>query len=85
MEHVTFDIARGTTMAILGGSGSGKSTLLRYLIGLEQPMAGRIDIDGVGEPHRYAVQRRRISFRRSSTSSGSGRSPSIFLARSRAA
>ena len=53
MEHVTFDIERGTTMAILGGSGSGKSTLLRYLIGLEQPMAGRIDIDGVGEPHRY--------------------------------
>ena len=53
MEHVTFDIERGTTFAILGGSGSGKSTLLRYLIGLEQPMAGRIDIDGVGEPHRY--------------------------------
>jgi phospholipid/cholesterol/gamma-HCH transport system ATP-binding protein len=53
MEHVTFDIERGTTLAILGGSGSGKSTLLRYLIGLEQPMAGRIDIDGVGAPHRY--------------------------------
>ena len=53
MEHVTFDIERGTTFAILGGSGSGKSTLLRYLIGLEQPMAGRIDIDGVGAPHRY--------------------------------
>jgi phospholipid/cholesterol/gamma-HCH transport system ATP-binding protein len=27
MEHVTFDIERGTTFAILGGSGSGKSTL----------------------------------------------------------
>ena len=53
MEHVTFDIERGTTFAILGGSGSGKSTLLRYLIGLEQPMAGRIDIDCVGEPHRH--------------------------------
>ena len=53
MEHVTFDVDRGTTLAILGGSGSGKSTLLRYLIGLERPMSGRIDIDGVGEPHRY--------------------------------
>ena len=53
MEHVTFAIERGTTFAILGGSGSGKSTLLRYLIGLEQPMAGRIGIDGVGEPHLY--------------------------------
>jgi phospholipid/cholesterol/gamma-HCH transport system ATP-binding protein len=53
MEHVTFDVDRGTTLAILGGSGSGKSTLLRYLIGLERPISGRIDIDGVGEPHRY--------------------------------
>ena len=53
MEHVNFKVERGTTLAILGGSGSGKSTLLRYLIGLEQPMAGRIDIEGVGQPHLY--------------------------------
>ena len=53
LEHITFQIERGTIFAILGGSGSGKSTLLRYLIGLERPQAGRIDIDGVGEPHRY--------------------------------
>jgi phospholipid/cholesterol/gamma-HCH transport system ATP-binding protein len=53
MEHVSFQIERGTTFAILGGSGSGKSTLLRYLIGLERPLSGRIDIDGVGEPHLY--------------------------------
>ena len=53
MEHVSFEVERGTTLAILGGSGSGKSTLLRYMIGLECPQAGRIDIDGVGEPHSY--------------------------------
>jgi phospholipid/cholesterol/gamma-HCH transport system ATP-binding protein len=53
MEHVTFQVQRGSTFAILGGSGCGKSTLLRYMIGLERPMAGRIDIDGVGEAHRY--------------------------------
>ena len=53
MEHVTFDVARGTTFTILGGSGSGKSTLLRHLIGLERPRAGAIDIDGLGAPHRY--------------------------------
>jgi len=52
MDHVSFDIERSTAFVILGGSGSGKSTLLRYLIGLERPMAGRIDIDGAGEPHR---------------------------------
>ena len=53
MDHVTFRVERGTVFTILGGSGCGKSTLLRYLIGLEQPQAGRIDIDGVGEPHLY--------------------------------
>lgn len=54
LEHVTFQVERGTIFAILGGSGSGKSTLLRYLIGLEPPQTGHIDIDGVGEPHRHA-------------------------------
>jgi phospholipid/cholesterol/gamma-HCH transport system ATP-binding protein len=53
MDHVSFQVERGTTFAILGGSGSGKSTLLRYLIGLERPKAGRIDIDGIGEPHLH--------------------------------
>ena len=53
MEHVSFEVERGKIFTILGGSGCGKSTLLRYLIGLEQPAAGRIHIDAVGEPHRY--------------------------------
>jgi phospholipid/cholesterol/gamma-HCH transport system ATP-binding protein len=53
MEHVTFEVEHGTVFAILGGSGCGKSSLLRYMIGLEQPQFGRIDIDGVGAPHRY--------------------------------
>ena len=53
MEHTTFQVERGTIFAILGGSGCGKSSLLRHLVGLEQPQAGRIDIDGVGEPSRY--------------------------------
>ena len=53
MEHVSFEVARGTTFAILGGSGCGKSSLLRHLIGLARPQAGRINIDGVGEPHLY--------------------------------
>ena len=53
MEHVSFEVERGTAFAILGGSGAGKSTLLRYLIGLERPTAGRIDIDRIGEPHLH--------------------------------
>lgn len=53
MEHVTFQVERGTVFTILGASGCGKSSLLRYLIGLERPQAGWIDIDGIGEPYCY--------------------------------
>jgi phospholipid/cholesterol/gamma-HCH transport system ATP-binding protein len=49
-RDVTFDISCGEIFAIMGGSGSGKSTLLRYLVGLETPREGTIDIAGHGPP-----------------------------------
>lgn len=50
IEDVTFDVGRAEIFAILGGSGSGKSTLLRFLVGLEVPERGEIDIAGHGAP-----------------------------------
>jgi len=49
-ENLTFTVARGEVFGILGGSGCGKSTLLRFLIGLEPPIAGSIDVAGRGSP-----------------------------------
>ena len=49
-KDLTFEVRRGEVFAILGGSGCGKSTLLRFLIGLEQPIAGEIDVAGRGQP-----------------------------------
>jgi phospholipid/cholesterol/gamma-HCH transport system ATP-binding protein len=49
-RELTFEVQRGEVFAILGGSGSGKSTLLRFLIGLERPLAGEIDVAGHGLP-----------------------------------
>lgn len=49
-KHLSFTVRRGEVFGILGGSGSGKSTLLRYLMGLEQPVEGEIDIAGFGPP-----------------------------------
>ena len=53
-KDATFHVDRGEVFAILGGSGCGKSTLLRYLVGLEQPLAGEILIEGIGRPNLEA-------------------------------
>lgn len=50
LEAVDFRVWQGDIFLILGGSGCGKSTLLRHLIGLTQPMAGRIHVHAVGRP-----------------------------------
>ncbi len=46
LENVTFDVRAGEVFCILGGSGCGKSTLLKHMIGLHDPMKGRILVDG---------------------------------------
>lgn len=47
---VTFRVERGEVFAILGESGSGKTTLMRFVIGLEEPVTGTIDVAGRGRP-----------------------------------
>ena len=42
LEDVSFEIAPGTSTAIIGQTGSGKSTLLRLLCGMETPDEGRV-------------------------------------------
>ena len=46
-EGVSFTLAPGETLAVLGGNGAGKTTLLRTLLGLLPPLRGSIGIDGV--------------------------------------
>lgn len=46
LDDVTFRIAPGELVAIVGPSGSGKSSLLRLLLGFERPEAGSIFYDG---------------------------------------
>ena len=50
LEDVSFTVQHGDIFAILGSSGCGKSTMLRCLTGLDMPLSGTIDIDGVGTP-----------------------------------
>lgn len=46
LDGITVKIPAGKTTVIMGGSGCGKSTFLRHLIGLHEPTAGEIWIDG---------------------------------------
>lgn len=46
LEDISFEVERGEVFVIVGGSGCGKSTLLKTMIGLMQPLAGKVLIDG---------------------------------------
>jgi len=46
LSDVSFDVADGTVLGIIGHTGSGKSTLLQTLNGLIKPTSGEIYIDG---------------------------------------
>ena len=47
LRKISFHIKPGEHVAMIGRVGSGKSTLLRLMLGLYQPTAGSIRIDGV--------------------------------------
>ncbi|MCW2643540.1 MAG: transporter ATP-binding protein [Dactylosporangium sp.] len=46
VEELTFEVAPGETVALVGASGAGKSTVLNLVIGFLRPSAGRILLDG---------------------------------------
>jgi phospholipid/cholesterol/gamma-HCH transport system ATP-binding protein len=46
LRGVDLDVARGETLAIIGRSGGGKSVLLKHLVGLMEPDAGEIWVEG---------------------------------------
>ena len=46
LDGVDLDVAAGQGMVVLGGSGSGKSVMVKCILGLIEPEAGSIEIDG---------------------------------------
>ena len=67
LADVTFDVAQGEAVAIVGVSGSGKSTLLGLLAGLDTPSGGRVMLDGhdlyaLDEDGRAALRARMVGF-----------------------
>jgi len=62
LESLSFEVAAGSRVAVLGTTGSGKTTLVNMLVRFWQPTSGRIYIDGVDIGTLSAADlRRRIS------------------------
>ena len=51
LDGIDLDVARGESVVIIGGSGTGKSVLLKCILGILQPDAGTIRIDGQDTTH----------------------------------
>jgi peptide/nickel transport system ATP-binding protein len=46
VDHVSFEVAKGETLGLVGESGCGKSTVARLIAGLYTPSEGRIEFSG---------------------------------------
>jgi len=63
LRSVSFSVAPGEAIGVIGETGSGKSTIARTVLGLVRPSSGSVTIDGQ-EVSRFS-QRQWRSFRRS--------------------
>ena len=67
LRNVSFTVEQGEYVAIMGESGSGKTTLLNILAALDEPTAGRVELDGrdmsaVRESDAAAFRRDNLGF-----------------------
>src|SRR3954463_9006832 len=61
LDGIDLDVMRGEALGLVGESGCGKSTLGRCIVGLYEPTAGEVRVEGHALPgKRTAADRRRV-------------------------
>lgn len=59
VDHISFTIEAGSTVALLGGNGAGKTTTIAMLLGLIEPSAGEVKVFGADmSKNRFDVAQR---------------------------
>lgn len=61
LDGVDLDVGVGESVVVIGGSGTGKSVLLKCILGLLQPEAGSIKIDGEEVVGLSSSERERVN------------------------
>src|SRR5215216_3706308 len=60
VDHVSFEVRSGEVFGLLGPNGAGKTTTLECILGLRQPDAGSIHVDGIDACRSRRDVKRRI-------------------------
>ena len=62
LRDVTFDVAQGEIFGFIGPNGAGKTTTIRVMATLLEPMAGRVEVDGIDVTIDPTEVRHRIGY-----------------------
>jgi ABC-2 type transport system ATP-binding protein len=62
LDNVTFDLGPGEIVGYLGPNGSGKSTTVNLVVGLLDPSAGSIRLDGISLSDDAVAYKQRIGY-----------------------
>jgi ABC-2 type transport system ATP-binding protein len=62
VDRISFTLAKGTTVALLGGNGAGKTTTIAMLLGLVVPSAGEVRVFGEDMSRNRGAVANRMNF-----------------------